>query len=107
MEAGTGESHPLHLRTMRWPLFRKERSHQAQLEAQAEMERRVAEGLRVLGRLFTRAAELVDAQRLSKKGYGDQEVFLERLDRGGRAAPGSSPETASGPRAGSPTGGKA
>ena len=77
------------------------------MEAQADVERRVAEGLRVLGRLFTRAAEMVEAQRLSKRGYGEQEVFLERLDRGGASAgSGASAQPAAGAGAGGSPGRK-
>jgi hypothetical protein len=67
---------------MRLPLFRKDRSPQAQLEAQANFEKQLAESFRALGKLFTRAAELLEAQRLERKGYGEQERFLERLDPG-------------------------
>ena len=65
---------------MKFPLFRRENSKQAQLEAQAQFERMVAESFRTLGQLFTRAAELIEAQRLQREGYGKQERFLERLD---------------------------
>lgn len=69
---------------MKFPLlFRRERSREAQLEAQAELERVLAEGLRVMGNLFTRAAELVEAQRLQRQGFERQERYLERLDKPG------------------------
>ncbi len=72
---------------MKWPLlFRKDRSPQAQLEAQAAFEKQLAESFRALGKLLTRAAEVIEAQRLSRQGYGEQERFLERLDRTGRPA---------------------
>lgn len=65
---------------MKFSLFRKESSKQAQLEAQAQLEKLLAESFRSLGQLFTKAAELIDAQRLEKKGYGEQGRFLERVD---------------------------
>ncbi|MBX5483376.1 MAG: hypothetical protein IRZ16_16265 [Myxococcaceae bacterium] len=66
---------------MKFPLFsRRENSRQAQLEAQARFERALAEGLRALGTLFSRAAEVIEAQRLQREGYGEQEKYLERLD---------------------------
>ena len=69
---------------MKFPLlFKRERSKEAQLEAQAELEKVVAESFRVLGNLFTRAAELIEAQRLQKQGCERQERFLERLDKPG------------------------
>ena len=69
---------------MKFPLlFKRERSKEAQLEAQAELEKVVAESFRVLGNLFTRAAELIEAQRLQKQGFERQERFLERLDKPG------------------------
>ena len=69
---------------MKFPLFSKrDTSKAAQLEAQAQFERAVADGLRALGTLLTRAAELVEAQRLARKGYEEQEKYLERLDKPG------------------------
>jgi hypothetical protein len=62
------------------PLFRRERSTQAQLEAQEQMEKLLTDSMRTLSQLLTRAADLLEAQRLNRKGYGEQERFLERLD---------------------------
>jgi len=50
-------------------------------EAQDQVERLLAEGFRALGVACTRAAELLEAQRLSRTGYPGQGKFLERLDR--------------------------
>ncbi len=49
-------------------------------QAQEQMERLLAEGFRALGVVCTRAAELLEAQRLSRTGYGAQGKFLERLE---------------------------
>lgn len=68
---------------MKFPLFRRESTKQAQLEAQAQFERALAESFRTLGTLFTKAAALIEAQRLERSGYGEQERFLERLDKPG------------------------
>jgi len=48
--------------------------------AQEQMERLLAEAFRSLGALCTRAADLVEAQRLARQGYGDQGKFLERSE---------------------------
>ena len=52
--------------------------------AQDQMERLLADAFRSLGALFVRAAEAVEAQRLSRSGYGDQGKFLERSERPGQ-----------------------
>jgi hypothetical protein len=65
---------------MKFLLFRRDSSKHAQLEAQAQLERLVAESFRALGQLFTKTAELIDAQRLERRGYGQQDRFLERID---------------------------
>ena len=51
-----------------------------QLEAQEQMEKLLTESMRTLGQLLTRAADLIESQRLSRNGYAEQERFLERLD---------------------------
>lgn len=66
---------------MKFPLFKRDNSKQAQLEAQEHFERLVAESFRTLGQLFTKAAELVEAQRLQRAGYEKQDQFLKRLDK--------------------------
>lgn len=65
---------------MKFSLFRKDSSKEAQLEAQAQLEKLLVESFRSLGQLFTKAAELIEAQRLEKKGYREQGRFLERVD---------------------------
>jgi hypothetical protein len=49
--------------------------------AQDQAERLLADAFRSLGVLCGRVADLVEAQRLARSGYGDQDRFLERLDR--------------------------
>ena len=68
-------------------LFRKDKSKTAQLEAQANFERALADGFRALGRLFHQAAEVIEAQRLARSGFAEQERFLERLDKRNDPAP--------------------
>jgi hypothetical protein len=56
--------------------------------AQEQAERLLAEAFRSLGTLCTRMAEALEAQRLSRSGYGAQGKFLERLEM-----PGSPPRS--------------
>ena len=56
--------------------------------AQDQAERLLAEAFRSLGTLCARMAEVLEAQRLTRSGYGPQGKFLERLDR-----PASPPRT--------------
>ncbi len=49
-------------------------------DAQDQLERLLAEGFRALATVCARAAELLEAQRLARTGYGAQGRFLERLD---------------------------
>jgi hypothetical protein len=56
--------------------------------AQDQAERLLAEAFRSLGTLCGRMADVLEAQRLSRSGYGPQGKFLERLD-----TPGSPPRT--------------
>ncbi|HYX90511.1 MAG TPA: hypothetical protein VE782_03030 [Myxococcaceae bacterium] len=72
---------------MKFPLFRRETSKQAQLEAQAQLEKLVADSFRALAQLFAKTAELIDAQRLERTGYGQQDRFLERLDEPTKETP--------------------
>ncbi len=66
---------------MKFPLFRRETSKQAIRERQDQAEKMLADGLRALGQLCAKLADLVDAQRLERAGYAEQEKFLERLDK--------------------------
>lgn len=49
--------------------------------AQERAEKALVEGLRALGRAFSRLADRVEAQRLTRAGYEQQDKYLERLDR--------------------------
>jgi hypothetical protein len=51
--------------------------------AQDQAERILAEAFRTLGGLCARMADVLEAQRLARGGYGAQGKFLERLDRPG------------------------
>lgn len=65
---------------MKFPLFRRgTTSKLAQEEAQAQLEKLLAESFRALGALFTRTAEFIEAQRLERRGYGAQDRYLDRV----------------------------
>lgn len=64
---------------MRFPLFfRREQSDAARRERQAQLERRLTEGLRLLSGMLQKLADNLEAQRLHRSGYEAQERFLER-----------------------------
>jgi hypothetical protein len=64
---------------MRFPLFfRREKSEAARRERQQELERRLTQGLRTISTMLTRLADNLEAQRLHREGYEEQERFLER-----------------------------
>jgi hypothetical protein len=66
---------------MKFPLFRRDPSkQQAHLAAQEQIEKLLAESFRVLGQLFTKTAEMIEAQRLERSGYGEQDRYLKRVD---------------------------
>ena len=65
---------------MKFPLFRRDTSKPAQLAAQEQIEKLLAESFRALGQLFTKTAELIEAQRLERRGLGEQDPFLERVE---------------------------
>lgn len=70
---------------MRLPLlFRRENSSAARRERQAQLERALTEGLRKLSEVLKTTADLIEARRLEKRGYEQQERFLERSDDKGR-----------------------
>lgn len=50
--------------------------------AQDHAERLLADAFRLVGRLCGQIADLVESERLSRRGYERQGKFLERLDRG-------------------------
>lgn len=61
-------------------LFERDRSL-----AKEEAERALVEGLRFLGRVCSRLADMVESRRLERAGFEAQGRFLERLD--GRPEP--------------------
>jgi len=64
----------------------REARRAAQLTSQDRTERFLAEGFRALSRLCARAAELIESQRLRRRGFEPQGTWLERLDGGGSSA---------------------
>lgn len=60
-------------------IFRKENSSAARREREEQIEKALANGLRVLSDLFKKSAELIEARRLERSGYEKQEKFLERV----------------------------
>ena len=70
---------------MKFPqLFRREKSPQGARQTQDRAEKLLAEGLRRLGQVLSRLADLVEAQRLARAGFERQGKYLERLDQDGR-----------------------
>ena len=59
-------------------LFRSEKTTATRRERQEQMEKAVADGFRMLSKLLSRAADLVEQQRLARNGYEKQGEFLER-----------------------------
>jgi hypothetical protein len=55
--------------------------------AQDRAERLLAESLRLLGVAFTKMAEMVESQRLTRSGYSEQGRFLERTEERRPAGP--------------------
>lgn len=67
---------------MRLPLlFRRENSSAAQRERVDQVERALTEGLRRLSAIFKQAADVIEARRLERGGYEQQERFLERAKK--------------------------
>jgi hypothetical protein len=66
---------------MRIPWFPFRRQEVAPLPAQESAERLLAESLRTLAHVCTRMAELLESERLRRKGYPPQGRTLERLDQ--------------------------
>jgi hypothetical protein len=63
-------------------LFRRDTSSVEQPKDRAE--KLLADSLRLLGAAFTKLAEAVESQRLSRSGYGEQGQFLKREDESGQ-----------------------
>jgi hypothetical protein len=70
---------------MKFPqLFKREKSPEAVREAQDRAEKMLAESLRMLGNAFSKLADFIEAQRLSRAGFETQGKYLERLDQNGQ-----------------------
>lgn len=66
---------------MRLPLlFRRENSSAARAERQARVERAVTDGLRKLATVLKETADLIEKQRLARRGYETKEGYLERTE---------------------------
>lgn len=63
---------------MRLNPFSKESNSIARRERQEQLERSMADGLRAMASLFQKVAERIEARRLSRNGYREQNGFLER-----------------------------
>lgn len=72
----------LRLGGMKLPLlFRRDKSILKGADAQDQVEKVLAESLRTLGQVCAKVADLIEAQRLQRQGYSQQNDFLRRLDR--------------------------
>ena len=64
---------------MRFPLFfRREKSDAARRERQEQLEKRLTDAMRAMSGLLSKLADNLEAQRLHRQGYEEQERFLER-----------------------------
>lgn len=61
-------------------LFRRDRSVLKPADAQDQVEKLLAESLRLLSQTASKVADLIEAQRLQRAGYESQNVLLRRLD---------------------------
>jgi len=67
---------------MKLPLpFRRDRTVLKRPDAQDQVEKILADSLRTLGHVCSKVADLIEAQRLSRQGYRQQQDFLRRLDQ--------------------------
>jgi hypothetical protein len=67
---------------MKFPLiFSRKKDTVAARARQENLEKAISDSLRMLGQMCTKLADVVEAQRLSRAGYKEQERFLERTDR--------------------------
>jgi hypothetical protein len=77
-------------------LFRRDRSVLKAADAQDQVEKLLAESLRLLSQTASKVADLIEAQRLQRAGYESQNVLLRRLD----TPPASAPDAGAGEPAG-------
>jgi hypothetical protein len=61
-------------------LFRRDRSILKRPDAKDQVEKLLADSLRVLGQVCGKVADLIEAQRLERQGYSQQNDFLRRVD---------------------------
>lgn len=67
---------------MKLPLpFRRDPTILKRPDAQDQVEKILADSLRVLGQVCSKVADLIEAQRLERQGYRQQQDFLRRLDQ--------------------------
>jgi hypothetical protein len=67
---------------MKWPLpFRRDKSILKRPDAQDQVEKLLADSLRALGLACAKVADFIEAQRLARQGYSQQNDFLRRLDQ--------------------------
>jgi hypothetical protein len=62
-------------------LFRRDRSVLKRPDAQDQMEKLIADSLRTLGQVCAKVADMIEAQRLERQGYSQQNDFLRRIDQ--------------------------
>ncbi len=67
---------------MKWPLpFRRDKSVLKRPDAQDQVEKLLADSLRALGQACSKVADFIEAQRLARQGYSQQQDFLRRVDQ--------------------------
>lgn len=67
---------------MKLPLpFRRASTILKRPDAQDQVEKVLADSLRVLGQVCSKVADLIEAQRLERQGYRQQQDFLRRVDQ--------------------------
>jgi hypothetical protein len=77
---------------MKLPLpFRNRGSITLARAAEDRAEKLIAEGFRLLGQFCAKMADVIEAERLARAGYGQQDKFLERLDYSGPENRGNAP----------------
>jgi hypothetical protein len=67
---------------MKLPLpFRRARSILKRPDAKDQVEKLLADSLRALGHVCAKVADLIEAQRLERQGFSQQNHFLRRVDQ--------------------------
>ncbi|WP_224241959.1 hypothetical protein [Hyalangium gracile] len=62
-------------------LFRRDRTVLKRPDAQDQLEKVLADSLRTLGHVCAKVADLIEAQRLERQGYAQQQDTLRRVDQ--------------------------